>query len=209
MRQTNVSRLLLGLTLTSAIMGLILITFINLRDNPAGRLDFTLSNAISYFTIQSNILVVMASGYLLIYQRKYTKAENFILLGTLINISITGIVYATLLTEVWDPKGLAFIADALLHYVTPLLFLLYFLLFLPKKVLSYKVSRYWFLYPVIYFIYTMIRGAITNFYPYPFVDGSELTAWELTVNIVAMSVFFLLMGALFTWINNKLAVRAK
>lgn len=209
MKQSTLSKWFLALTSLSALLGLILITYINVRDNPTGRIDFSLSNVISYFTIQSNILVALVTGYFFFYGRKFTKFENLITFGTLINIFITGVVYTLILAGVWEPKGLLFIANALLHYSTPLLFTMYFFLLMPKKELSYKIPRYWFLYPVLYFVYTLIRGSITGFYPYPFIDASKLTTWELIVNAIAMGVFFLLIGALFTWINNQIVVRQK
>jgi hypothetical protein len=58
-------------------------------------------------------------------------------------ISIVGIVYHLVLSKFYPPQGLARIADHGLHKFTPIA-------------------------TILYFVYTIIHGSITNFYPYPF-----------------------------------------
>ena len=47
------------------------------------------------------------------------------------------------------------------------------------------------IYPLIYVIYTAIRGEITGYYPYPFIDVTQLGYSRVLINSVGLVVAFL------------------
>jgi hypothetical protein len=65
----------------------------------------------------------------------------------------------------------------------------------------------WLVYPLAWFVYTLARGAIVDWYPYPFVDVSELGYQAVLARAVALGVGFGLAAAALLWIGNRRARR--
>jgi hypothetical protein len=59
------------------------------------------------------------------------------------------------------------VADVILHYVMPVLFVIDWLFLVPKETLKLKDTFGWLAYPIVYLVWTFIHGAYTGFYPYP------------------------------------------
>jgi hypothetical protein len=127
-----------------------------------------LSNFLSFFTIESNILtvVVFAVGGLL--DPRGTRWAFFRGAVTLYMV-ITGLVYAALLSDI--PVGLSspWINTAL-HRILPVLILVDWLLRPPWPRVSAPRALAWLAFPLAYFAYSLIRGPHAQFYPYPFLD---------------------------------------
>jgi len=82
----------------------------------------------------------------------------------------------------------------LLHYVVPTGMAAYWLLYGQKTGLNRRHPFAWFLYPLTYFIYALMRGALDGRYPYPFMDLNKITLIMALLNGVAIAVVFLLGG---------------
>jgi hypothetical protein len=61
----------------------------------------------------------------------------------------------------------------------------------------------WLLYPLLYCFYILIRGAMSNYYPYSFIDGTKLTYSQITVNCFFLLLAFLTLGLLFIGISRR------
>ena len=48
-------------------------------------------------------------------------------------IAIVGIIYRLLLRQLWNPQGMQWVADVILHDVIPVGYVLYWLLFAPGR----------------------------------------------------------------------------
>jgi hypothetical protein len=159
----------------------------------------------SYFTILSNLIVFIyftsrALSADLSEHGFWTKPET----GTAITVYITvvGLVYHLVLSSIHHPQGLAKIADHGLHSFTPIVTLLYWLVFVSPKKVNYASIPYWLLYPAIYFIYTIIHGALTQFYPYPFLDVSKIGLFQSFLNCLVVLVLFTFLSLLLSFIAN-------
>jgi hypothetical protein len=64
-------------------------------------------------------------------------------------------------------------------------------LYVVKSQLEYRQAFTWLIYPFLYIIYTAIRGAITDYYPYPFTDVTVLGYVRVILNSVGLFVAFL------------------
>ena len=53
----------------------------------------------------------------------------------------------------------------------PLGFVGYWLIFVPKAKLRWRVVLGWLVYPLAYMIFVLVRGSLVGRYPYPFLDG--------------------------------------
>ncbi|MBA3782369.1 MAG: Pr6Pr family membrane protein [Nocardioides sp.] len=56
-------------------------------------------------------------------------------------------------------------------------------------------------------MFTLIRGAITGWYPYPFIDASDLGAGRTTVNVIGIALLFGAVAAGVLAVDRRLAQR--
>jgi hypothetical protein len=159
----------------------------------------------SYFTILTNLLVAVVLS--LSVWAPNARWGNFVSRatvqsGTAVYIAIVGIVYSLLLRQIWNPQGWQKLADVLLHDLIPLLYVAYWVIFVRKNSLLWKDALWWLTYPAAYFAYTLLRGAASGWYPYPFVDPSALGYSRVSMNAVMLLAAFLLMGLLVVGIGR-------
>jgi len=162
----------------------------------------------SYFTIQVNILVGLSLIGLLLKPQNWLNSffsRGYVFTGIVFYIIIVGLIYNTILRGIWRPTGLFRLADELLHLVNPLLFVAYWLICIPQQKLKWAQALNWLWYPFIYVIYALIRGALTNLYPYPFIDAGKFGYNKIMINSVVLLVVFLLLGLLLIFITRKLS----
>ena len=190
-------------------LGLQLVLIVAARPGEAA---IAIVNFFSFFTILSNILVALLTtarvaapnlGIGRFFARPAVAAS------VTLYIAVTGIIYFTILRHLWDPEGLAFVADALLHYATPLLFLIYWLAFLPKGVLGFGDLPKMLVFPLVYVVYSLIRGAITGTYPYPFISVVDLGYPQTLLNILGMTAVFSVCAGLLVLIDRALGPRSQ
>jgi hypothetical protein len=60
-------------------------------------------------------------------------------------------------------------------------------------------------FPVAYAIYSLVRGGLTGWYPYPFLDLRAHTAPEIVVNLVFLTIGFALFAAMLVTLDRILA----
>ena len=161
---------------------------VNSADNAVAPLGVRLVRFFSYFTIQSNILVLIASITLLLRPTRDGTIWRVLRLDSLLAIVITGIVYATLLAPLAHPQGADFVANALLHYICPWLTLAVWLVVGPRPRINWSTIATAFAWPVAWIAYTLIHGAISGWYPYPFLDVGRLGYPKAIGNIVLILV---------------------
>ncbi len=191
---------------------LILQLYVNLTTIPGKSNAGILLNYFSFFTILTNILVALSLTLgLLVPTTRIGKFFNKpgVESAIAVYIVIVGIVYYFLLMKLWNPQGLQLIADILLHKLIPILYFLYWILFVPKVNLSWGAAFRWLCYPFLYFCYVLIRGAIDGFYPYPFGDVGQLGYPRALFNACLVLTGFYLMGLIVVFINKMMFRRNK
>lgn len=152
-----------------------------------------------YFTVLTNILVGMATTWPLVLSASAPGrffAQPMAIGWVATSIAFVGVSYFVLLRHVWNPQGLQLVADVLMHYVVPSLVVVYSLFALRRVTLRWTAPLWWSLYPVVYFAYVLVRGAIIGRYPYHFIDASQL-GYALTLrNAVGLWAAFLVLAYL-------------
>ena len=155
----------------------------------------------SFFTILSNILVALyftASAFKI----KMIPFKWHLPKGTLTAITafilIVGLVYQVVLRKIWNPTGLQYIVDELLHTIIPIFMIGYWFFNIKKDDLLLKPIVFWLLYPVFYITFIMIRGHFSRFYPYPFLNVIEIGYEKalLHIGIVFVIAFGILISLL-------------
>jgi hypothetical protein len=179
-------KIVFGLLGLSAIVTEIVVTL--------WRGTFMPGNFFSYFTIQSNIfaaLVLLFSSYALA-KGKHSRRLSAIRGAATLYMVITGLVFAILLSGL---KGVHFTAvprdNIILHYIMPVAVLLDWLIDAVPKRLSFRRGLSWIVYPLVYVAYTLWRGSIAHWYPYPFLNPSlhgYLPVFVTTVVIALISL---------------------
>ncbi len=168
----------------------------------------TIIQFFSFFTILTNILVAICFTMLLLQNdsgRKNFFTKPKVLTAVTVYITIVGLVYNIILRFLWKPEGTQLIADELLHSVNPVVFVLFWLIFVPKKALQWKDAFPWLIYPFFYCVYILIRGALSGLYPYPFIDVTKIGYNNALINTGFLFVAFLLISLLFIAIGRLMA----
>lgn len=158
----------------------------------------TIVRFFSYFTVLTNILVAL---YFLVqifkFQPLIVLHKDSALTAITALILLVGLVYQFILRSMWQPHGFQMIIDEMLHSVIPLFVFLYWIFYAKHPDIKFKNLLIWLLYPFIYFVMVMIRGKFSGFYPYPFIDVSNIGYLKVFINFMILSIFVLmLMGAL-------------
>nr|WP_068892651.1 Pr6Pr family membrane protein [Pedobacter panaciterrae] len=168
-------------------------------------IDESVIRYFSYFTVLTNILVALCFTSLLLKRKEngfFTKPAT--LTATAVYITVVALIYNLILRFTWEPKGLQLIVDELLHAIVPLLFVVYWFLFVPKATLKWKHTFSWLIYPFIYLMFILFRGSVSGFYPYPFVDVLKYGYGTVFVNCFYVMVVFLVLSFLSVWIGGRL-----
>lgn len=161
----------------------------------------------SFFTILTNSLVAIYFT-LITFKSKSSSLSLLHKPGTLTAITtyitIVGLVYQIILRHLWQPKGLQMIVDELLHTLIPLIVIIYWYLYENKSLVTYKNIPKWLIYPSIYLVCILIRGKFSNFYPYPFINVTNLGLLKVCINSILLMALFVGLSALFVKIGKAI-----
>jgi hypothetical protein len=153
---------------------------------------------LSFFTIQSNLLSGIVSGQLALRPGRDGPAWRALRLAALTGITVTGIVYSTVLAAIHQPNGTAeTVVNLLVHYVVPVMMIVGWLAFGPRPRIDRRTIAWSLLFPVLWLAYTLVRGAIWGWYPYPFLDVTTHGYGRVIVNALLVTVVIGLVAALF------------
>lgn len=158
-----------------------------------------LVNYFSFFTVLTNLLVCFATTLPLVAPASALGrffARPVAIGWVAASIAFVGIAYYLLLRHVWAPQGLQLVCDVLLHYVVPIVFVIYSLVTLRGVALRWTAPLWWCLYLAAYFVYVLGRGAIIGTYPYGFIDASKLGYAVTLRNGCLLLVAFLVLAYL-------------
>lgn len=166
----------------------------------------------SFFTILSNLLVALVAA-------SAATGGNWRPLRLLrtprvrglaaLCIAVTGLVYVAVLRSLWHPLGPQLIADRALHYVVPALYLLWWLALLPHGTLEWRDALRWLWFPLLFALWTFVRGAIVDEYPYPFLDVGRLGYPAALLNAALVALLFAVLGGALVALDKTLARGAR
>ncbi len=197
MERTTSARVWFGATALAVIVGLAVqlpVTATNDHgyfSTPAARVF----NMFCFFTVDSNIIVGVTCLLLAMrLDRRSTVFRVFRLAG-LVGITITGIIYHVALADLAQLDSWALLADQILHTLVPIAAVVGWLMFGPRGMTSWRVAGLALLYPIIWVAFTLIRGPIVHWYPYPFIDVITLGYGKVIANGFWVALLFLAVSA--------------
>lgn len=176
-------------------------------ENKVASVAETTIRFVSFFTILTNSLVAVYFTVLAI--NRNSKIRIFFnrpgaLTAVTIYITVVGLVYQVALRQIWQPTGLQRLVDELLHTVVPLCVIVFWYLYEEKSAVKWNSLPYWLIYPFLYLVYILIRGSISGFYPYPFINVTELGYQKVIVNAIVMVAVFVGISALFLGVGKRI-----
>lgn len=181
------------LALTRIAFGLlILVAMITMIRFLVDEGSFNALNFFTFFTILSNLL---AMGVLLEGGRRMLTGTppipDMIRGAAVVYMTVTYIVFAVLLRGLEEElqTHLAWV-DSVFHRVAPIVLMLGWVVDPPKERIPFRRALWWLAFPLIWVVFTMIRGAIDGRYPYPFLDPANGGYGIVFVYIVAITLLF-------------------
>jgi hypothetical protein len=167
-----------------------------------GERSWSTTNYFSYFTILSNLF---AAGILLAgaLRGPGPQSRTFDLLrgAAAMYMLTTGIVFAVLLSgqKVSTPW-----VNAIVHQIMPLVVVLDWAIDPPRTRLALRSTLLWLSFPLVYIAYTLIRGAVVDWYPYFFVNPNHSGGYlAVAGGCLAIGVGMIGLILLITWAGNR------
>ncbi|WP_405492370.1 Pr6Pr family membrane protein [Nocardia sp. NBC_00511] len=152
----------------------------------------SVANFFSYFTIQSNLIVILVLLGIALRDPQGRRWQLIRCAATLY-ILITGVVYALLLQGLNVGIPYPWTNDTL-HRVTPLVMVADWLLVPVALGVTVRLVAALLVYPVAYGIYSLIRGPVVDWYPYPFLDPRTQGYGSLAVGLVFLVAAFVVLA---------------
>lgn len=161
----------------------------------------------AYFTILTNTFVTLVMARAALKPASYTGLNApSIELMAVTSILFVCIVYNLLLASRWDPQGWQKTADVIVHDAVPIIFAIFWFL-RPHGSLTWRDAGIAALWPLAYAVYGLSRGAFDHFYPYFFMDPTQVSYLIIARNMIGLVVAFLLGAALLLTVSRALAKR--
>jgi hypothetical protein len=157
---------------------------------------FVPSEYFSYFTVQSSMMnvVVLAVGAALAFRLKRdTVLYTGVRMATVAYAIVTGVVYNLLLRGL-PPTGYVGVQwpNEVEHVWIPLYILIDWLFATGRARLAWRWVWAAIAYPLAWCAYTLVHGALTGWYPYPFIDPTGPGGWPSVVGyIVGIAAFII------------------
>jgi hypothetical protein len=170
----------------------------------------------SYFTIQTaliNVVVFIVGGILAFRTRSDPPVYASVRAAVFSYAIVTGVVYNLLLRDILNDDG--YIAPVWpnenLHVWIPIYVALDWLLNPTRPRLKWRTMLLAVSYPLLWVGFTMVRGALDGWYPYPFLEPFGPAGVEGVVQyVVGIALFIVVLAAiavLITRVHHRVARR--
>lgn len=174
-------------------------------ENRVATITETTIRFFSYFTILTNSLCAIYFTAISVSSNgpSTLNKRSAILTPITVYITVVGLVYQIVLRHLWEPKGMQKVVDELLHSIIPAVVIIFWYFFGQVRKAKYTNSIKWLIYPVAYFILILMRGNIAGFYPYPFIDVSQIGILKALQNSLLLMLLFVFLSMAFIFIGKK------
>ena len=161
---------------------------------------FVADEYFSYFTIDSsfiNVVVLGVGGVLALRWARDPELYSAVRMSAVAYAVVTGAVYNVLLRGL-PPTGFVGIQwpNEVMHVWIPIFILLDWILSPGRARLGWRRILFAVSFPVVWCIYTLVRGAVDGWYPYPFINPTLDGGYPSVVAyIVGLSAFIVALAA--------------
>ena len=148
----------------------------------------SLGHFFAYYTILTNIVLVLIYLSEVLPSAGQALFRHPVLRGMMAaNIALVALYVFFVLRFLASLTGLFLLADTILHYLCPVLYLLWWLAAQPHGRLRWGNLPLMLAPTLVYFVYAMARGAWVQEYPYPILNAIELGYAQVALNAVYMT----------------------
>lgn len=149
-------------------------------DYVLGFSTFSTVNYFSYFTFQSNLLgivVLGVSGALLLLGHRATALLESVRAIVLCYVVVSGIVFGLIVSQAASHSYRIDVpwTSASLHFVIPVLLLIDWVIGVERVRLRWRLVPLALAFPIVWGVFTLIRGSIVRWYPYFFLDPQQIS----------------------------------
>jgi hypothetical protein len=170
-----------------------------------GNLDVV--NFFSFFTILSNLLAVVSLvGSATRGDRAASRTWDLVRGQAVVMMTVTLVVYARLLADADVSLNDQWV-NVTLHRLFPIVVIADWLLDPPGSSVSLRDSLVWLAFPLVWTGYTLVRGALVGWYPYPFLDPANGGYATVAAYILGILVFGAIVSAIVALAGNAMRGR--
>lgn len=161
----------------------------------------------SYFTILSNVIAGIVLVAIWRGRITATPVWRTLRMDSLVMITVTGLVFAVVLAPDAHLQGLQYVTNTCVHYLTPSLTVLTFLIWGPRRWLTIVTVFAALIIPIVWIAYTLVRGAVISAYPYGFLDVVAYGYGTVFRNIAGVALLGIVLGLVFLGLDRLLSRR--
>jgi hypothetical protein len=214
-------RAAIAIAILAAIVGQLLVSLDFWQQREVQSIGTSVVNFFSFFTIDSNVfsMLLLAIGAVLLARRTPDPRWFHVARASVVTYMVTtGVVYNLLLRGIELPQGATLgWSNEVLHVVAPIYLLIDWLFAPGRKPLSFRVVWIVIVFPIVWAVYTLIRGPFTpdevygkaHWYPYPFLNPDIAATGYVSVSfyILLISAIISLAGLGVVWVSRRNLVR--
>lgn len=174
-------------------------------DSLLGALAFLLT----FFTVLTNLMMALCYvaaatrwSWLDWWNRPFARGL------TAGSIAMVSVYYIFFLSGLESFTGIDNVLNIYMHYVAPWLFVLWWLLTPEHGSLRFADIPRMLLYPLIYLVVVMVRGALVHEYPYPILNVDRLGYGQVAIGCLGMLAGFVAIYAIAIAVDRWLGRRA-
>ena len=172
--------------------------------------DFGLVNFFSYFTTLSNLfasVIFIAGAVRVLRDRPSTATWDAVRGASVVYMAFVGIVFNTLLRDA-DLGDLTPWVNVVHHMLMPVAVVVDWLLLPPGRRVLPRTAAIWVIVPVIYTLYSVVRGAVVHFYCYPFFNPAAVGGYSgVALFCAALLIAFIVLALVIRGLGNALSQR--
>lgn len=161
------------------------------------------ANFFSFFTIDSNLLAI---AVLLIGAARWrsprTATFDLVRGQAVLCMTVTFLVFAVLLSNTDVDTAIPWV-NAVVHELLPIVLLVDWLIDPPVEPLTIRRGLRWLAFPIAWLVYTLVRGPLAGWYPYPFLDPANGGYGTVALYSVAIAVLGAILAAVIVWLANS------
>lgn len=162
----------------------------------------------AYFTIQSNLLGAVVLIEAVLRRGKVTPFLDWFRGAATVYLIVTFFVVLVFLSDVDVQLAIPWV-DLVLHKAMPMVLVLDWIQYPPHARVKVHRAIYWLFFPLLWLMFTLLRGAISGWYPYPFLDPAVTGHLGVFLSCVAITAGFVVAGFLVLMMGNVMRLRAR
>jgi hypothetical protein len=164
--------------------------------------SFSPVNYFSYFTIDSNLIAAAVFLVAAARRRRAQSSTVDLLRGAaVVYMVVVGVVFTLLLRGTDVDTAIPWV-NTVVHELMPMVMVADWLVDPPAARLRLSQGALWLTFPLAWIVYTLIRGAVTGRYPYPFLNPANGGYESVATYSVGILALFMVVCAIVVWLAN-------